>query len=216
MKLFNFSRKILDRPESATMTEWDAWEAKNKKEKPILYFLLETAPAWIRCRYKWWITDPIYHLKCKYFRKYHYIKIDVDRFFNHNQHIFPYKLRNYHWYDTDTKMLYGLFQLVVDYIEGENPERFDWQVTPEQQKIWKEINELYDWWTKERPERKVEYPSIEDFGGKSEDILADKDSPARKAWGEAVLEHEQLERAFDVEDTEMMIRLITIRQHLWS
>lgn len=205
-------------PYALSWSGWDDWKTENKSKYPIAFFLFEDAPLWISCRWTWWIINPYYHLKCKYFTKHHYIKIDVERFMG-----LTYKndsaLEFYHWYDTDTKMLFGVFQLLVDFVEKEEAgERIDWSQTPQHQKVWDEIQELYTWWTEIRPKqwRENETPSMEDYGTSMRDFDDRAKSTAYKAWSKACDEKHKKEEELLNEDTEMLIRLITIRRWLWT
>ena len=58
------------------------------------------------------------------------------------------------WCDRDNVLLHAAFQVLVDFIEKEEPNKtIDWKWNKAHQKAWKEMDELYHWWTKERPKR---------------------------------------------------------------
>lgn len=59
------------------------------------------------------------------------------------------------WAEWDELMLHASFQCLVNFMEKENPKQIDWHSDPESEEIWKEINDLYKWWTKKRPKRKI-------------------------------------------------------------
>lgn len=200
--------KYLDMPAAATWGEWRIWEEEQREKHPFLFFLLKDIPGFFSRRW-FGIRQTIYHLKVKYIRKYHHIKIDVRRFLG------P-ELYNYHWYDTDTKILYGCFQTLVDFIEEEKAgEMLDWSVTPEHVKVWKEVNELYDWWIKVRPNRDPGYPKEKDYGLKEGEGF-DKDTRQSKEYLKAFDKVRERENEFENEDTEMLIRLVSIRKWLWT
>jgi len=113
--LFNLLCKLVGNPSSIGSIGWTKWEEETKSKHPIKYFLLETVPTFISSNWKWWISDPIYHLNCKYIKKYHHIKIDVDRFRHHHKA----SIRNYYWFDSDEQILYATFQILVDFMEEE-------------------------------------------------------------------------------------------------
>ncbi len=201
--------KYLEMPVAATMTEWSKWKKEQKEKHPVLYVLLKKIPSWFSYKI-YWVTNTHYQLRSKYIKKQHYIKIDVERF------IIP-GLQAYHWYDSDTRILYGNFQILVDFIEGEEPgERIDWNSDPEHQKAWAEITALYDWWTKERPEHDEGYPDTKDYGLEENEFMDGEDSPNRRRYLKALDELHQQEEEWEVEDTEMLIRLITIRKWMWT
>lgn len=214
--------RYLDKPSAATMTEWREWEEKASKDYPITFFFLEAVPDFFRNCYnrywKWPVLEKIYNWKCKYLRKYHHIKIDVDRFIDP---VGQSKLAKYHWYDSDTRILYGMFQILVDYYEKEEPgEQFDWTASPEHERIWAEINELYKWWTVTRPNRPDSHAHIEDsnHGCEGPFMVFDlPDNDPRYIQFRADMDRSrQIEAEYQQEDTEMLIRLITIRENLWT
>jgi len=203
--------RFLTRPAAASWSRWEKWEKENKSNYPIRFFFLETAPTFISSNWRWWISEPIYNFKCKYIVKYHHIKIDVDRFMKYHKASF----RNYHWIDSDGLILYGMFQILVDFME-EEADIVDWSADPDHQRVYNELRKLYKWWTEDRPNRDDSYPDSEDFG--VEDIFGDNASkqPGYKAWRDACDEKEKIDREYDLEDTEMLIRLITIRRYMWT
>jgi len=205
--------RFLSRPDAASWSDWRKWKKETKSKYPIRYFLLDTAPTFISSNWRWWISEPIYNFKCKYIVKYHHIKIDVDRFMKYDKTSF----RNYHWFDSDTQILYGMFQILVDFIEKES-DIIDWSADPEHKRIFDELTKLYKWWIEDRPNRDDSYPCSGDFGVEDEDIFGDHVSkqPGYKAWRDACDKREQRDREYDLEDTEMLIRLITIRKYMWT
>jgi len=203
--------KFLSQPNSASSSVWRKWLKETKSKYPIRYFLLETVPTFVSFNWEWWVRDTIYHFKCKYIVQYHHIKIDVDRFMSYSK----IPRRNYHWIDSDNQILYGMFQILVDFIEKES-DTIDWAADPKHQRVFDELTKLYKWWTEDRPNRDDSYPGSEDFG--IEDIFGDnaRKQPGYKAWRDACDEREKRDREYDLEDTEMLIRLITIRGYMWT
>jgi hypothetical protein len=89
----------------------------------------------------------------------------------------------------------------------------------------KEIKELYMWWTTVYPNR----PDPHDASGWSDYCeslrivhgtnwigRSDRDTASKKAGDKALKLTTKIEAAYDKEDTEMMIRLIKIRDSLWT
>lgn len=87
-----------------------------------------------------------------------------------------------------------------------------------------ELSALYHWWKYERPARSDPY----DAGGwtaicdrrtknNSKDWLGEDETPEERAESRQALDltHE-IEKRYDDEDTEMLIRLVKIRQRLWT
>ncbi|KKN36851.1 hypothetical protein LCGC14_0769430 [marine sediment metagenome] len=208
---FDLLIKIVGLPDHTSSDGWKRWDEKVRSNHPIIYFLLDTAPTFISCNWRWWIIDPIYHFKCKYILKHHHIKIDVNRFMSHSKSSF----RNYYWFDSDGQILYATFQILVDFME-EEADTVDWTGSPKHQEIFEELTKLYDWWTKDRPNRDDSYPASEDFG--INDIFGAnaRKQPGYKAWRDACDEKEVRDREYELEDTEMLIRLVTIRGYMWT
>lgn len=97
------------------------------------------------------------------------------------------KTINATWCDKDTVMLHACFQLLTDFIEQENPfeSGTDWTHSEEKINVKREIEFLYNWW---------------------QALLIKQDNDEWKSMNNKV----QYE-----EESEMLIRLIKIRSHLW-
>ncbi len=90
------------------------------------------------------------------------------------------------WADKDIVMLHCNFQLLTDCIESEKlRESTDWNQSDGLKQAKKEIDELYEWW-KNR-------------------VKAEKNNQVDPIWTETQYE----------KDTEMLVRLIKIREYLW-
>jgi len=205
---------FLDRPDALTSGGWTAWEEKTRKEHPVKWFTLETVPDFIE--FTLWnpVSRRVYNLKCKYWSKHHHIKIDVPRFFvgeDFNDKV----IEKYHWIESDTKILYANFQILVDFVEKES-DIVDWSSDPQHQESEKEFMDLYKWWTEERPKREDNYPSMSEYGIEGGLADLDRSSPGYKRWNEAHDEYNKQQEEYDNEDTEMLIRLVSIRRRLWS
>jgi len=87
-----------------------------------------------------------------------------------------------------------------------------------------EIKELYLWWTVERPKRPDPYEASgwtalcadRRAGGDSIWLPQEKTAKDRKASKTALDKLTKIEAAYEKEDERMMIRLIKVRQSLWS
>jgi len=116
--------------------------------------------------------------------------------------------------------------LVVDENMGSNPDEKGYGEPTYQAKAAKEIIDLYFWWTvtyRNRPDpyemsgwsaycdaMRVKYP------GSFFSSLNSKDPEDRKASDKAHKLLTKIEKAYEAEDEAMMIRLIKIRQSLWT
>jgi hypothetical protein len=95
-----------DKPVALQWHEWDEWEAKMRKERPFAYWINETMPDFFGDIRKT-ITKPFNDLR-------YAIRVRVfDRY-----HVIPTGLKP-GYADGDTRMLHGMFNLLVDFVEVE-------------------------------------------------------------------------------------------------
>ena len=130
------------------------------------------------------------------------------------------------WYDKDEVLLHAAFQLLIDFIEQENPNKIvDWNVDELHRKAWKEIKSLYNWWTKERPARKsplddnrLKHPTLkfEKIPGSDLCKMVEPDKKKYATYYRALREHWKLEQKWEEEDQRNLHRLIDIRKFLWT
>jgi hypothetical protein len=108
MKIFDDLKAKLtyDKPVAMQWHEWDEWEAKMQKERPLAYWLNETVPDFFDDIYNF-ITKPFndlrYWIRYRVFDKYHIINTGLEP--------------GYH--DCDERMLHGMFNMLVDFVEIE-------------------------------------------------------------------------------------------------
>jgi hypothetical protein len=108
----NFTSKRVDfkkwlfptMPDAATMEEWDEWNNVAEQSK-LKWFIADTVPTWFAVTFQYRYENLVTSLKSKYIRKHNLIKIN--------------SLKDDEWYDTDTRMMHGMFQLLVDFVELE-------------------------------------------------------------------------------------------------
>lgn len=114
------------------------------------------------------------------------------------------------WYDSDELMLHAIMQILVDYMEKENPdEHIDWTSDEEHERAWHKLNFVYNWWTIDRPARHNPANDIEWdddwFGGNMPEEVK-----------KIILNGMELEKKWYREDTEMMQVVISIREYMWT
>jgi hypothetical protein len=130
------------------------------------------------------------------------------------------------WYDKDEVLLHAAFQLLIDFIEQEKPDKIvDWNVDELHKKAWKEIKSLYNWWKKERPVRKsplddnrLKRPplKLEKIPGSDLCKMVEPDKKKYANYYRALGEHWKLEQKWEEEDQCNLHRLIDIRKFLWT
>ena len=135
-------------------------------------------------------------------------------------------LRGGCWHDKNKILLHAAFQLLVDFVEQEQPAKLiDWSADARHRNAWKEIMSLYRWWKNERPRRKsaldrknVKWPPFktEKIPGKD---LWKSIKPDRKkyaAYYRLLKQSWQQDAEWAAEDQKNLHRLIDIREHLWT
>jgi hypothetical protein len=131
------------------------------------------------------------------------------------------------WYDKDVILLHAAFQVLVDFMEKEKPgEIVDWSENEVHANAWKEMQELYHWYVKERPARvdplddpNLKFPPLEfeDVPGKPNlKMLVEYDHEEYADYRAALEKCWELENEWNKEDQDNLHRLIEIRLFLWT
>jgi hypothetical protein len=130
------------------------------------------------------------------------------------------------WHDSDEVLLHAAFQILVDFVEKERPDKIiDWSHDEIHRRVWKEIRELYRWWKEKRPARKsplddekLGVPSLrfKKIPGSEMRELVRPDKKKYAAYYRAMRRHTQLEEKWHEEDQRNLHRLIEIRAYLWT
>ena len=130
------------------------------------------------------------------------------------------------WHDKDEVMLHAVFQLLADFVEQESPDKhIDWSHDAVHRRAWKEIRDLYQWWTRKRPSRrtplddkKITKPPLRfaKAAGTPLRRLVTPDKKRYAAYYRALSQHTRLEQKWRSEDQRNLHRLINIREFLWT
>jgi len=130
------------------------------------------------------------------------------------------------WHDKDDVLLHASFQLLVDFIENEHPDRFiDWNADKLHRRAWKEIKSLYKWWKEKRPARKdplddKKLPTppmrFKKISGSENYEMVEPDKKKFAKYYKAIKTHSRLEKKWFEEDQRNLHRLIEIRDFLWT
>ncbi len=127
----------------------------------------------------------------------------------------------FQWYDRDTRLLFCSFQILEDYVDRELhkcpfhftlEEKVNNSENPNRE-AWKEVLELYIWWTKKRPARKD--PWQFECSERPSSFL-DWQSEKYPEYSKCLHEAGEMEDQYYQEDTEMLIRLAKVRGVLWT
>lgn len=212
----------------ATAEEWDEWHKKAETSSKLVYKLLYRLPIYFSRLKRRLIDEPYDYVYFRCFKSFH--KIDTG--------LKP------GYYDIDTRMVHGMFSLLVYHVEYEkahlqatleeikikkkySPFRFTkekidpklgiehlkWEsslnsdknsqdYSPEQARVAKEILELYYWWKEREKEEDSSFISYHKFYQKGRNDIYDIIN--------------EITREKNEKETEMLIRLIKIRESLWT
>ena len=130
------------------------------------------------------------------------------------------------WHDKDEVLLHAAFQLLVDFIEHEQPGKYiNWNANELHKQVWREINSLHKWWKDKRSARrsplddkKLAIPPLK-FKKIPDSQMYEMVEPDKKkyvAYYRALRQHAQLEQKWYEEDQRNLHRLIEIRGFLWT
>ena len=183
--------------------EHQALKKKNKETYPVRFFLFRTIPRKFGAL-KMRISRRWYKIRGAVWDRYNVIKIDT---------------LSSTWNDVVEQMLHVNFQLLVDYIEKEEPfKRIDWHDDPAHEHAYNEMKDLYHWWKNVYPLREEELPEFPP-NIEMKDILQNpekKPHPDYEEWKRIADIHHKTEEEWSKEEEEQLIRLMKIRQFLWT
>lgn len=137
------------------------------------------------------------------------------------------------WANRDDLLLHASFQILVDFVERERPfEIIDWKQDQRHRDAAKEIRYLYRWWVKLRLQR---HDPLDDLKEGERPSLEEQLKPIYESDGKTVSHYEltrqpekypkyhaalekfwNLKKKWQDEDQANLIRLIKIRQFLWT
>ena len=123
----------------------------------------------------------------------------------------------YGWLDSDTKMVYALFNILNQYVENEMPHHYcpseeDVQAEPfllTQRSNYLEVKNLHYWWNVGRKREEKKYLELLHVWSQAK---LDQNPSEHQLW----LELKKIEQANDDKLDEMITRLIKIRRSLWT
>ena len=207
---------MLDKPTAASMDDWDNWHSQAKENFPVRYCLQEGIPSWYRsniyCKLIRPITENWYKQKCTYLKDYqrHIIYTDLPA--------------NYH--DQIERILHGTMTCLVEFIDNE-ADTTDWEGTgPEALEAYNIMIDVYDWWTINWPNRGEtdihgvaipEYPTSPPGAGAMW-IFSNSwaGTEEHKEWKQVADAHNKAEAEWNDLEEKQLIRIMKIRQYMWS
>lgn len=212
---------------AGTAKEFRDWDLKLQSEYPFRYSLRKAIKSFffpIQVFFRS-IQNRIWQLRYRFVPKHKYTTIKLKR-------LEP------GYYDTDTLIFYAAFELFEEFMQRQltNPhhvweykeEDFEpWMDKDEVQKEmetrnakWREMNEIYNWWVNEYPNREQSLPHFpvlpkqwgtlapfnEDF--ENEEIM--------KEWHRVGKERQIQHDKWAEDDQQMLIRLVKVMPQLWD
>lgn len=216
------------KPFALTLEEWDEWKENQRSKRPIRFYVSDTLLGKIQnfFYFPWDVYSNIKHyISNRFIYKIHYLHTGL-------------KAGDY--YDLDHRILHGLFNELVNYVERDlawmnqwskknkklrersaedGLEYLDWSIAlkddegvpTRQAESAKEILELYNWW-KAYPDR----PDPMDVSGWSDLCEKNTKDTDPKLKAQVLQDLQRLEEQQEQEETDMLVRLIKIRKSLWT
>lgn len=227
------------KPRATTFDGWDRW--KNANRQNIGYWIAEELLD--NLQDIWMFVPDTYrnvrrYVRNRYIDKTHYLRT---------------RLEPGEYHEMKTRMICGLFETLVDFVEYEkaNMQRWSsdekiklpnaeaginylkWEIDLENQEngpsrqseTAKEVLALYTWWKETRPARPDDwdasglsafYDAQDEGDGFGNMFGDDADTNLQIESGILFDNRVKIEEMYDAEDEEMMIRLIKIRDGLWT
>ena len=141
----------LSNPLALSSKEWQVWHKSSKEAAPFIHWLTDTAFDRIQ-NFFCWPKDKLWDIRCalnsRFFDKYHYL---------------PTKLNPWTYHEVDERILHGLFETLVDFVEIEKAwMHVIWGQEENQKKFgykWYEMNHWLNWFVSEKrhPLAGIEY-----------------------------------------------------------
>jgi hypothetical protein len=203
------------------------WDLKNQKDFPKRYKLNEMLDS----IYNQVLLFPMYRLRAAKNWVYHRIRPS----YIYHKHTIQSLTPGYH--DCSELILHASFSLFATFMERQLSDNcgINWEYTgdgdefltedyiKERQELWVNMNELYVWWTVERPNREykldTDYPMPElpqDWGFLSITNPDFENEPQMKEWNRIAKIHRDAELQWNITDEKMLIMLAKIRMYLWD
>jgi hypothetical protein len=235
----------IEMPRWAEMGEWDEIHERIRREHPLGWFLTEVVPDWIEAVHDF-ITSPYYnsryYIRNRFIRRTHMLRTDCPlgewRDMDHRilsaltNAIIDYveielALKS-RWLNTDESKTAAWRkgrcpELGLEYLKWEmtldDPDLDEYSRSDHQAVAAREVKAIYDW-AKSREDRPdpMDASGWSDYCSKWPRAWRSKDrSPEQEAECDAAHQRlREIEKAYSDEDTDMLIRLMKIRESLWT
>jgi len=195
---------LLNAPKIATCEEWGNWEANARKNKPILFFLINTIPSLFSIHIMPPLSNIKYHFLYRFvpsYRKYWCIKADTLSI-------------GYH--DATDLILHTNMQILCNFYEYQisGKGHVYWESDEEHQKLFDEVKAIYTEWKSYLTAKSNLYIVPDNVDVPLKWVFPNRgDYPEYTAW---LGYCSKLELELDAKEQDLLYRLITIRQSLWD
>ena len=219
------------KPFALSLEDWESWRNKQKKERPWRYWMSDTLLHKLQ-NLVCYPSDLCYSIKCyvrnRYITQTHNLKTG---------------LKKGQWYDLDTRILHGLFNELVEFVEKELSHLSKWDRNKKYTfKNGRSVEAAYDYfeWASNLRFNEEDYgcdPNDPDYNKLTPQAEASVKIRALYEWWTKTRPNrddpydiitktthgkhyyrliDEMERSYEREDTDKLIELINIRSHLWT
>lgn len=200
--------KMFQRAGDTTPT-WEDWDEKVKKDYPVRYFFAERLWPGIQRLYRRYVTDTWYWIRCHTYNRYHVLDLRQPK-------KDPLSYR-FGWIDSDTQMVYALFNILNKFVEGELPHAYlpsEEDVAKEphllnQRNNYLEVRAIHYWWNVQRLRDAETEQNLLHTWAESQKI---NDPATKQLWDDL----QKMENANKEKLEEMIIRLVKVRNCMWT
>ena len=187
---------------------WEDWEEKVKEMYPVRFFLVEELWPWFRVKWKIHVSDRWYWFVSHVVPRRRYHMLDLRQ---------PKPGYRYGWLDSDSQILYALFNILNNYVKNEMPDAY----CPSEEEVeenpgllyqrnhWLETRAIHHWWNVERLRQQKAHDEVLNAWSEARKTNAPE---VQKLWDEL----KKTEKDLAEKEEEMLIRLIKIRGSLWT
>ena len=191
---------------------WEDWEEKVKAMYPVRFFLIQELVPLIKVKWRKYVWEPWYWLKCHVIPSYRFHKLDLRQPKVKGEYSYQYG-----WLDSDSQILYALFNILNNFVKHEMP---SWYCPSEedvaedasllnQRNKYLEVKSIHYWWNVERKRRDKHHS---DLLTKWHDARQKNDPAEHQYWTEL----KDVEKDNKDKEDEMLARLLKVRGSLWT
>lgn len=226
----------LNKPFALGLSEWNKWDAETKAKYPVRFFFQEDLHKWFHQNVSHTFSDMYWWVRYRTInRDYWIIKPRtltpgwkdertlilhgafevLTRYWEHHK-----KYQGLAWWPTEEEL--KEYDIEIEQAKTERDKEFlqaEKDSIVNQKVFCDEAHTLYIWWSKIRPNRELTLPKLpkhnKDWG-----ILAfanedKKNDPTVKEYKRVLDIHIKMKESWELEDDDMLIRLMKIRRGLW-